>query len=390
LTLGVFYASVARSADIWLVERRRYEVGTDLRFKPTVKKQEAGGSPVGGTNSNVDENSASVVPVSDYASIPGVASATLVGDFTAVIQDQSIGDMRVLALDRLTFPQSAYFRRDFAKSRLGDMLNLLGSKQNGIIVPRIVLTQTGLAIGDQLNLDLILTSAENYKLKFEIVDTYNYFPTVYQDKPAVIVDANYLNQEIGGSFPSIVWMKLKPGASGDEILKRVTAMGIEPVQQKDLAMIISDDQSRLEHVGMFGLLSISFVAGAVLAAIGILVYSLSSLMERAQRFAIMRAMGMRQIEVIVTVLIEYVITLVYAVVAGIGLGVIASWLCVPLFPVTDNPGIPIPPFVPYIDWQRADWMAIVVSVALLFIVGGVVLRVARARIFEVLRMGGWE
>jgi hypothetical protein len=35
-------------------------------------------------------------------------------------------------------------------------------------------------------------------------------------------------------------------------------------------------------------------------------------------------------------------------------------------------------------------MAIVVSVALLFIVGGVVLRVARARIFEVLRMGGWE
>jgi putative ABC transport system permease protein len=390
LTLGVFYASVAKSADIWLVERRRYEVGTDLRFKPTVKKTESGGAAAGATNGSIDETSTSVVPVSEYARLVGVDNATLVGDFSAVAQNQNSSDLRMLAIDRLTFPQSIYYRRDFAKHRLGDMLNLLGSKQNGIIVPRLVLTQTGLTIGDQINLDLILTSAENYKLQFEIVDTYDYFPTVYADKPAVIVDANYLNSEIGGTFPSIVWMRLKPGVDGDSVLKQVEAMGIEPVQQHDLGAIIAEDQSRLEHVGMFGLLSISFVAGAILAAIGILVYSLSSLMERAQRFAIMRAMGMRQAEVIATVLIEYVITLVFAIASGVGLGVFASWLYVPLFPVTDNPGIPIPPFIAYIDWQRADWMAIVVSVALLLIVAGVVIRVARARIFEVLRMGGWE
>jgi len=391
LTLGVFYASVAKSADTWLVERRRYEVGSDLRFKPTVKKQDAaGGAPVGGTSGSFDENSASVIPVSEYNAMAGVENATLVGDFSGIVQNQNFSDLRILAVDRLTFPQSIYYRRDFAKHRLGDMLNLLGSKINGIIVPRIVLTQTGLGIGDTINVDMILASAENYKLKFEIVDTYDYFPTVYPDKPAAIVDASYLNSEIGGSFPSNVWMRLKPGIEGSSVLTQVKAMGIEAVQLKDLGAIIADDQSRLEHVGMFGLLSISFVAGAILAAIGILVYSLSSLMERAQRFAIMRAMGMRQVEVIATVLIEYVITLVYAVAAGVGAGVLASWLYVPLFPVTDNPGIPIPPFIAYIDWQRADWMAIVVSFALILIVAGVVFRVARARIFEVLRMGGWE
>ncbi|MCL4506934.1 MAG: ABC transporter permease [Chloroflexi bacterium] len=388
LTLGVFYASVAKSADIWLVERRRYEVGADLTFQPTVKKADSTtGAPAA---LPVDADSTAVLPLSDYAQIPGVDHATLVGDFTAIPKLNAIPTVRMLVVDRLSFPQSIYYRRDFAKNQLGDMLNELGMTPNGIIVPRLVLTSTGLTIGDQLDLNLVLADAENYNLTFKIVDTYEYFPTVYNDKPAVIVDANYLNSVLGGTFPGFVWMRLKPGVSGSEVLTKVMEMGVEPVKEHDLGAILQTDQQKLENVGMFGLLSISFVAGALLAAIGILVYSLSSLMERAQRFAIMRAMGMRQVEVVLTVLIEYVITLAYAIAAGLGLGVAASTLYVPLFPVTENPGIPIPPFIAYIDWQRADWMTIAVSIALLLIVAGVVIRVARARIFEVLRMGGWE
>ncbi len=388
LTLGVFYASVARSADIWLVERRRYQVGADLTFQPSVRKADpTTGAPAA---TPFDTSSAAVLPMSDYTSIPGVAHATLVGDFSAIPKLSSLSELRMLVIDRLTFPQSVYYRRDFARNDLGTMLNELGTTENGIIVPSMVLTSTGLNIGDQLDLNLLLAQAGNYDLSFKIVDTYKYFPTVYSDKPAVIVDANYLNSALGGAFPGFIWMKLKPGVSGSSVLTQVMSMGIEPIKERDLGAILLDDQTRLEHVGMFGLLSISFVAGALLAAIGILVYSLSALMERAQRFAIMRAMGMRQVEVIITVLIEYVITLAYAVAAGLGLGVIASWLYVPLFPVTDNPGIPVPPFVPYIDWQRASWITIALSVTLLLIVAGVVIRVARARIFEVLRMGGWE
>jgi putative ABC transport system permease protein len=389
LTLGVFYASVAKSADAWLIERRKYEVGADLTFQPQVKKESSGGG-ISAADTAVDANSTAVLPLSDYQAIPGVERVTLVGDFNATVPDQSIPDLRMLVVDRLTFPQSTYFRRDFAPHRLGDMLNLLGTKPNGIIVPRMVLTSTGLTIGDTINLDLILTGAENYKLRFEIVDTYDYFPTVYSDKPSVIVDASYLNSEIGGAFPGVIWMRLKPGIDAEQVLTQVKQLGIEPVRSRDLNAIITNDQQRLEHVGMFGLLSISFVAGALLAGIGILVYSFAALMERSQRFAIMRAMGMRQREVVATVLMEYLITLAYAVAVGIGLGVLASRLYVPLFPVTDNPGIPIPPFIPFVDWQRATWLTVIVSITLVLIISAVILRVARARIFEVLRMGGWE
>lgn len=387
LTLGVFYASVAKSADVWLVERRRYEVGADLAFRPAVPSQNSS-SAMGGDS--IPEDNIAILPLSDYQNIQGVDQVTLVGDFNAIALDQAISDLRVLVVDRLTLPQSTYFRRDFATHTLGEMLNRLGAKQNGMIVPREVLTRTGLNIGDPINLSLILGTADNYKLRFEIVDTYSYFPTVYEDKPTVIVDASYLNSEIGGSFPGFIWMRLKPGADPEQVLKDVKTLGIEPQRLRDLNAIIQNDQQRLEHVGMFGLLSISFVAGALLSAIGILVYSFSSLLERAQRFAIMRAMGMRRYEVVSTVLMEYIVTLAYAIAAGIFLGVLASQLYVPLFPVTDNPGIPIPPFIPFIDWQRATWMAALMSATLILIVGTVVIRVARARIFEVLRMGGWE
>ena len=51
LTLGVFYASVAKSADIWLVERRKYEVGADLTFEPHLKKRDTGGIAAGASSS---------------------------------------------------------------------------------------------------------------------------------------------------------------------------------------------------------------------------------------------------------------------------------------------------------------------------------------------------
>lgn len=387
LTLGVFYASVAMSADIWLVERRRYEVGSDLTFTPKVRPPNTASS-FGETT--IDETSTALIPLSEYQALPGVTDASIVGDFTAIAQNQSLSSLRVLVIDRLTFPQSSYFRRDFANHSLGEMLNRLGTIENGIIVPRMVLTRTGLTIGDEINLDMVLASLDSYKLRFEIVDVYDYFPTVYSSKPAVILDASYLNSQIGGSFPGNVWLRLAPDADTELILSMVEKMGVVPSAARDLRAIIDTDQSRLEHVGMFGLLSISFVAGAILAGIGILVYCLSALMERAQRFAIMRAMGMRRREVIGTVLLEYVITLAYSVAMGIGLGILASTLYVAYFPVTDSPGIPIPPFTSYIDWQRASWMSIAVSIALILIVGGIVIRVARARIFEILRMGGWE
>jgi putative ABC transport system permease protein len=387
LTLGVFYASVAKSADAWLVERRQYEAGADLRFTPVRPPPGALGTPAGPPPSDQQED---LLPLESYQHMTGVADAMFVGQIQAVPSLEGWADLQVFAIDRVKFPQIANFRRDFAADSLGEMMNRLGATENGIIVPEHLLEQTGLKVGDNLPLNLILASANGSQFTFKIVDSYRYFPTVYEDAPAAIVNASYIDTLSGGGYTDEVWMKLKPNAAGASVIAQVEENRLFATKDKDLRAILRDDQQRLERVGVFGLLSACFVAGALLAGLGILAYSLSSVTARSQRFAALQAMGMLRRDVVRTVVIEYAMTLGYGLVCGAALGVAASVLYVPLFPLTDVAVIPVPPFAPLIDWQRATWIASVMGVTLLTIIVAVLVKVARARIFEILRMGGLE
>lgn len=263
-------------------------------------------------------------------------------------------------------------------------------------MPRSLLTATLLNIGDPLPVDMMLTQdmaaagLKPFRLTFEIVDVFDYFPTVYADKPGVLVNTEYLDAMTGGAFPNGVWMKLEPGAVSKDIVEALDMLNVKPNRVKDLRATLHEDQSRLEYVGIFGLLSICFLAGAILAAVGTLVYSMSTMNARSQRFAALRALGLSQGQIVRMVLIEFVVTLAYGILAGAALGVWASVLYVPMYPLTDNLSVPIPPFVPMVDWQRVVWMAGLMSLALAVIVGGVVYKTWRERISEVLRLGAWE
>jgi len=317
-------------------------------------------------------------------------------EFEAIPQVRGARKLRLLSVDRIALPKVMYFRRDFSRESLGGMMNQLASQADAIILPRSILTATGLMIGDPFPVDMMLTQdmaaagLKPFRLTFKIAGVFDYFPTVYEDKPGALVNADYLDAMTGATFPNGVWMRLKPDADTAQIVQALNDLKVQPNRIKDLAAIIYEDQQKLEYVGIFGLLSICFLAGAALAAIGILVYSLSSITARSQRFAALRALGLTQGQVMRMILIEYAFTLAYGIVAGTALGVGASMLYVPLYPLSDEKALPVPPFRPLIDWQGATWLAGLMALALAIILAGVLLKVWRERISEVLRMGAWE
>ena len=387
LTLGIFFASVARSADSWLIERRRYEVGTDLRFTPAQPQASAGSAMTEAyTASDITE----LMPLEGYQQMTGTLNATFVGQIEAVSKLENWEDMRVLAIDRLEFPKVAYFRRYFTDHTLGEMMNRLGAQEDGVILPQRMLDETGLHVGESIPLSLIVAGTDSSHFDFVIVDAYDYFPTVYEDEPAAIVNASYIDTLTGGGYKFDVWMKLKPNADSQAIITQVEKHGLVAAGARDLQAIITDDQQRLERVGIFGLLSVCFLASAVLASAGMLVYSFLSVTARSQRFAALQAIGMQRSDVVRMVSVEYVMTLGYGLLAGTGLGLAASNLYVSFFPLTDTTLIPVPPFVPVIDWQSATWMAGLMAITLVMIVVAVLVKVAHDRIFEILRMGAWE
>jgi ABC-type antimicrobial peptide transport system permease subunit len=139
-----------------------------------------------------------------------------------------------------------------------------------------------------------------------------------------------------------------------------------------------------------GMTSICFLACALLAVLGLAVFNSASMARRSTRLAVVQALGLSRGEVILSVAVEHIGILACSLLAGLAVGGGAARLYVPFMPLADTHQVLVPPFVALIDWSRALWLAAGVTLALVLTEVLVLARVARARVFEVLRLGARE
>ena len=391
LSFGVLYASIARSADAWLIDRRRYEVGSDLTFRFSRDTEDA--DSFGGPGDvALDLGNPSLIPISDYQKIDGVLGAMPVGEYVgATLIGRTLPYVRLLGIDRLTFPRVAYSRSDFSSRPLGELMNALGAQPDGILLPADVAAQSQLGLGESFRLNLLVDEETRHPFDFVIVGTFDYFPTMFEaEAPVFVANLGYLQMETAGMLPHGIWMRLAPEADSEQVLRDVRRLHVAPTRVRALREILAVDHARLERVGLFGMLSICFLVGALLSSLGLLAYNATSTARRSLRFAILQAIGVTRNEIMRIVFVEYVVTLLYGVLAGAALGAISARLFVAFFPLTETKGIPIPPYVPLIDSERALWMALVMAFGLVVIESVVLVRLMRARVFEALRLGMQE
>lgn len=391
LSMGVFYASLARSADLWLVDRRRYEVGTDLTFRPPLGE---GVGSVGQGLQSIDNIVAALqLPVSDYERIDGVESAMAVGEYKASIASGgTYTPGRLLAIDRLRFPQIAYYRADYSKESLGTLMNRLASTEEGILVPEDVAGRLYLSEGDLLRVNVVVEGEKQQTFDLVLVGTFQYFPTMLsQDDAVFVANLDYLQLQTSGMLPSGLWVRVTPGADVAEIKRAVVSrsgLALEPVG--DLPTALAEDEAGLERVGLFGMLSISFAASALLAAAGLLVHVSAAMRRRGLRFAVLQALGLARSRVALAVFVEYAVTLAYSLLGGAAAGVWCARLYVPFYQVSETRDVPVPPYLPLIDRERVLVLAGLMAVTLIVAEGMILLRLLHTRVFEVLRMGMHE
>ena len=123
-----------------------------------------------------------------------------------------------------------------------------------------------------------------------------------------------------------------------------------------------------------------------MACLGILTYTFASLVSRLQRFTILRAIGLRLVQLWAIVTVEYLGVVIYGILVGTAAGVIASVLFVPYFRLTSSLASNVPPFIPEIAWSRIFWMVLVYMVVLSLAEIIVLLRVTRRQAFQALRL----
>ncbi len=394
LSLGVFYASAARSADVWLVDRLRYEVGSDLTF--TVGQQE-GSVSLGifgsGSEGAPAEEPFAVIPMAEYEDLPGVAAAARVGEFEAALAGG--GDLpyvRLLTVDRLDFARSAYFREDYARASLGELMNRLAMVPNGVLVPRSIAARLNLGVGDRLRANVLVAGNDRQLFEYTIVGLFEYFPTMSFEgdeiaTPVLVTNFSFLEMNTSSLLPHHVWLRLEAGADPDAVLAGARELGVTPRNVVSLPELIDREANRVERTGMFGLLTFCFVAAAALSVADLLVYSTAMLQQRAVRHAVLRALGFRQETLLGSVLMEEAASLVYGLVGGILCGIACARLYVPYFPLSATAGRPVPPFIPLLDWVSTRQIAVVMGVALLAAEAVVMIRMMHTHIFTALRLG---
>ncbi|MBC7237834.1 MAG: FtsX-like permease family protein, partial [Chloroflexi bacterium] len=317
LCLGGFEASMALSTDTWLVDRLRYAVGADYAFTHAVLMD----GPEAGLGQD-----AWLMPPSEYERLPGVLHAARVGVYTAVPTISGSSRMQLLGIDRLDLEQVIYWRDDYAREPLGALLNKLALQPDGILLSQRFLDRVSLYPGDRITMDVILEEGVMH-MPFVIVGTFDYFPTMYEDKASLAVaNLDYIFDQIGRPEPHSIWLRTQPTLRAEDLKEQLKSLQVVTQQEKDTWTMIAEDRARLERVGIFGNLTVGFLSGSLVACLGLLIYTFASLTGRLRSFAILRALGLGLRQVLAVVSVEYLFVILYGILGGAVAGIATARL----------------------------------------------------------------
>jgi putative ABC transport system permease protein len=290
-----------------------------------------------------------------------------------------------MGVDRSSFNQISFWRSDFSSESLGGLMNQLALKFNGLLVPESFLRQHVLMVGDSVRVTMV-TYGKRTEIDFEIVGTFEYFPTWYPSEgPLFVGNLDYMFQEVGQQYPYNVWMNLSSTADVqylvDEELQLFSHDWMAP------KTVIAAEQRLPERQGLFGLLSVGFAAAAVLTVVGFLLYALFSFRRRFIEFGVLRAVGLSAGQMSSFLAWE----LAFLILIGGGLGtLLGGWVSsffIPFLQIGVDEVSRIPPYVVDIAWSEI--FRIYALFGMLFVVAliALIVMLRRMRIFEALKLG---
>ena len=404
LSLSTFTATLAQTLDRHMHDQTFYKVGADVHVIELGELQGGAATGLGGTpagsqsgQSGQDTTGAAAadqtenwvfLPVSEHLKVPGVQAASRVAEIKArVLASQAVSDATLIGIDRIDFPQVAFWRRDFASLSLGSLMNDMARTSEGVLVSWDLLQKYNLKLGDNIRVGAYALG-QSVEIDYKVVGTFYYFPTWYPEEgPLIVGNLDYLFEQVGGEFPYDVWMRVAPGTNFDNMITGIEQLYRRVMYPRISLQILNQEQLRPERQGFFGLLSVGFVALGFLTVLGFLLYALFSFRRRFIEMGMLRAIGLSAGQMLIFLASELAFLFLSGLAAGTGMGVWVSSFFIPHLQVGNDMAARIPPFLVRIDWPAV--FQVYILFAVLFVIALLILgwSLLRMKVFQAIKLG---
>ena len=151
----------------------------------------------------------------------------------------------------------------------------------------------------------------------------------------VIADLNAIASLLAVE-PYSVWLKMEPGASlsalyDDMVSKQIRPTFIKSYQQENIILVNSANR-----IAVNGTMSLGFIASCMISALGLILYWQMYLRKNQLQIGLQRSMGFSAGQLMRMLSLEMMLTSIVALVFGSFIGIIGSWMYVPLFELSDS------------------------------------------------------
>ena len=288
----------------------------------------------------------------------------------------------LMAIDPVDFAHVSWFRDDLAEEHFYYYLNLLIDYEDAVLVNREFFEKNQLNLGEWVS----------FRIGFNTIDFFvagfiDYWPTIYPSSfPLLVGNLDYVQSQYIIE-PYNVWLSLEEDASLQLIVDELREEGIWVTSVKDVRTRLVEGRRDPERMGIFGILSISFVVAVLITVMGFFLYNFLSLRKRVLEFGVMRAIGLSISQLITILSLEQFLTVGAGFSLGTLFGVIVSQVFLPFLQVSQNLDGVVPGF--RIIVQRSDISNILIILGISLVIGLLILAfiLIRLKLHEAIKLG---
>ena len=342
ISLGMYHATVARTILENAYNNAEYMNGADIVIQEVWRAVTDRNGAYTGDYSEPDYSKYATM---DFAK--GYTRVQLSQDAYVETSDGGSQNATVMGIHTREFGNVTWVDYELNGRHYYEYLNDLAVDADGILVSENFRTKLGYKIGDKITYGIAdVTDGKNSSgktLTGKIVGFFSYWPgyapmvtkvnpdgTITTEENLMVV-AHYskLRQKLGVR-PYQVWIGVKDGYNSADVYAWFKENNIRLTKYTDKASELKKTVEDPLLQGTNGVLTMGFLVTILLCAVGYMIYWIMSIRSREMIFGVLRACGMHKGELIHMLLNEQIFSGVLSVIAGIGIGKLASDMFVPI------------------------------------------------------------